>query len=198
MDLRERRKQATRATIEHTALELFRRRGFAETTVDELCAHAEIGRRTFFRHFASKEDVLLDRLRVDIARVSETFRVADPDDPLEALLTRSIAAVVADDDAFATFAEVVLEVPALRALYLGMLAGFEDALVALLSERFGRPPGDEDVRLTSAAAVTGFRVGVHFWINSPPGTDLPTTVRRTVRALLPREHPEQSGRQDVT
>ena len=47
----------TRANLSHTALELFQLRGFDNVTVDDIAAAAGIGRRTFFRYFASKNDL---------------------------------------------------------------------------------------------------------------------------------------------
>ena len=58
------------AALSHVGLELFIARGFEATTVDDIAAAAGIGRRTFFRYFASKNDVpwgdfdgLLQRMR---------------------------------------------------------------------------------------------------------------------------------------
>lgn len=54
----QRRKQRTRTAIEETSLRLFADKGFDETTVDDLAAAAGIGRRTFFRYYPSKNDVV--------------------------------------------------------------------------------------------------------------------------------------------
>jgi mycofactocin system transcriptional regulator len=48
----------TRADLEVAAFELFSLRGFEATTVEDIASAAGIGRRTFFRYFASKNDVV--------------------------------------------------------------------------------------------------------------------------------------------
>nr|WP_274636047.1 mycofactocin system transcriptional regulator [Microbacterium bovistercoris] len=47
----------SRDELSHIALELFLANGFDETTVDEIARAARIGRRTFFRYYASKNDL---------------------------------------------------------------------------------------------------------------------------------------------
>ncbi|TQM09069.1 TetR family transcriptional regulator [Pseudonocardia kunmingensis] len=182
--LRERRKELTRQAVEDAALQLYRERGIHETTIDELCERAGVARRTFFRYYGSKEDVLLSRLRLDIATVEEIFRRTPDGEPVTALLTRAADAVVADPPALARFADVVLAVPALRALYLGMLAEFEDALRDLVAHRLQIPPDGERARLLAAAAVTGYRVGLEAWMSMHPRPEPGPVLRRTVAALV--------------
>lgn len=182
--LRERRKQTTRQVVEDAALQLYRERGIHETTIDELCEQAGIARRTFFRYFASKEDVLLARLRVDIGTVEQIFRQAPTAEPIAALLARAVDAVVTDPQAFARFADVVLAIPALRALYLGMLAEFEDALRNLVAHRLRIPPHGERVRLLAAAAVTGYRVGLEAWMSMEPRPEPGPVLHRNMTALV--------------
>jgi AcrR family transcriptional regulator len=56
------------------AAELFQTRGYVETTIDEIAAQAGVGRRTFFRYYRSKEDVIFpdhDQLLLEVgARLS--------------------------------------------------------------------------------------------------------------------------------
>ncbi len=47
-----------RERLERAALELFLERGFAATTVPEICARAGLAPRTFFRYFADKREVI--------------------------------------------------------------------------------------------------------------------------------------------
>ena len=55
---RERQRLELRSHIYETALELFRSRGFTETTVQQITSVAGIGKGTFFNHFPSKDHVL--------------------------------------------------------------------------------------------------------------------------------------------
>ncbi|MFE6386713.1 TetR/AcrR family transcriptional regulator [Nocardiopsis dassonvillei] len=61
--LRERKKRRTRRTLVDTALERFTRAGYDQVTLDEVCAEAEVSKRTFFRYFASKEELAMAPLQ---------------------------------------------------------------------------------------------------------------------------------------
>ncbi len=55
---RERKKEETRSRIFHAAIDLFRERGFAATTVDEITERADVAKGTFFNYFPRKDAVL--------------------------------------------------------------------------------------------------------------------------------------------
>jgi len=72
--LRARKKAATEQAIVDAAMRLFGQHGFGATTVDEIAAAAGVGRRTFFRYFPTKEDVVLDPRRLDRASTRAALR----------------------------------------------------------------------------------------------------------------------------
>jgi AcrR family transcriptional regulator len=73
--------RATRARISEAALELFVTQGFAETTIDQIAEAARVGRRTIFRHFATKEAILFDQLVVRREVTLARLRERPPDEP---------------------------------------------------------------------------------------------------------------------
>jgi AcrR family transcriptional regulator len=84
----ERRKQASRERILDAALELFRSQGMDGTTIDEICARADVAPRTFFNHFPKRDDMVraLAALRLEGLQAVLAKR-ADKDQPVPALLT---------------------------------------------------------------------------------------------------------------
>jgi AcrR family transcriptional regulator len=154
--LRERKKQKTKAAIQRAALRLFKKRGYEETTIEEVAAAAEISPSTFFNYFPTKEDVVLfdeydpmlfplltdapagETLRESIHRVLEAFAVIlenDRDDILE----RS---------------RLVLEVPELRARIWEELEKARDMFAAVISARTGRDAADFEVQVVAMTLIT--------------------------------------------
>ncbi len=56
-------KQATRQRIIECARELFNRKGFAEVSIDEIMARAELTRGGFYNHFKTKEDLFVEAIQ---------------------------------------------------------------------------------------------------------------------------------------
>jgi AcrR family transcriptional regulator len=80
--LRARKKARTEQAIVDAAMRLFGRQGFAATPADQFVGAAGVGRRTFFRYFPPKEDIVLGPRRLDraFARAALRARRAGVDD----------------------------------------------------------------------------------------------------------------------
>jgi AcrR family transcriptional regulator len=75
--LRDEQRRRTRQLLADAALELFQEAGYAPVTVDQIARRAGANRATFYLHFASKVDVVLELMaRVD-DEVAGIFAAAD-------------------------------------------------------------------------------------------------------------------------
>ncbi len=115
--LRERKKQKTRESIQRTALRLFEKQGYEETTVEQIAAAAEISPSTFFNYFPTKEDVVLYDAYDPVA--IRMFMERPKDEPLEIGLRevlKNLAALFESDERMILArGRFFFEVPALRA-----------------------------------------------------------------------------------
>ncbi|MDG4861081.1 TetR family transcriptional regulator, partial [Streptomyces sp. T-3] len=62
ISLAQRKRQLVADELTEAALQLLVEKGFDAVTVDEIVAAAGVSKRTFFRYFASKEDVVVQFL----------------------------------------------------------------------------------------------------------------------------------------
>ncbi len=171
--LRERKKQRTRLALVDAALDLFLAQGYDRTTVEQIAAVVDVSPRTFFRYFASKEDILLHALE-DGERVLTSKLAARPtgEPPFVALrhaytaLFRHLAGVASTDhDRFERTARVLRAEPGLMAVLLSRVAALEDRCAAELARRMRTGPDDPRPRmavaLLGAAARTGLMCTEH-------------------------------------
>lgn len=66
---RERRTAETRERLFRAALDLFARKGFPETTVEDITEAADVGKGTFFNYFPSKDHILLAFGEMQLAKL---------------------------------------------------------------------------------------------------------------------------------
>jgi len=70
---RERQSAERRERLFRAALDLFARKGFAETTVEDITNAADLGKGTFFNYFPSKEHILLAFGEMQLAKLKAAF-----------------------------------------------------------------------------------------------------------------------------
>ncbi|MEU6430658.1 TetR family transcriptional regulator [Microbispora sp. NPDC046973] len=156
-----------RRRLQQAALELYRERGFDQTTTAEIAARAGVNERTFFRHFPDKREVLFDGESDLRAALTRAVAEAPHDLPLEILLCafRKVEGILEGNRPFAEpRLHVIAATPALRERDLAKAASIVEALAEALRQR-----GVSD-RLAGLAAQTGwaaFHQALHAWIDDP-------------------------------
>jgi AcrR family transcriptional regulator len=157
-----------RRRLQQAALELYRERGFDQTTTAEIAARAGVNERTFFRHFPDKREVLFDgQAALRTALMQAVAEAPDGLQPLEMLLCafRKAGRILEDNRPFSEpRLEVIAVTPALRERELAKAASLTEAVAEALRQR------DVADRLASLAAQTGwaaFHHAAQAWIDDP-------------------------------
>src|ERR1700675_1379564 len=73
---RERRSAETREALFRAALDLFARKGFTETTVEDITDAADVGKGTFFNYFPSKDHILLAFGEMQLGKLEAAIETA--------------------------------------------------------------------------------------------------------------------------
>jgi AcrR family transcriptional regulator len=81
-DRRQRRSAEIRERLFRAALELFAKKGFSETTVEDITEAADVGKGTFFNYFPSKDHILLAFGEMQLSKlqsaIEEARRTGEP------------------------------------------------------------------------------------------------------------------------
>jgi AcrR family transcriptional regulator len=122
---RERKRERTRATIADAAIDLFETRGYDATTVAHIADAADIGTRTFFDYFATKDEVLFPKVDARVLATVDAIAARTPDDRPADVLLRALGRVMdVDDDLTAQRARLrmrlIQTVPAVRGRALAL------------------------------------------------------------------------------
>ncbi len=165
-------------------------------TIEQLCETVGVSRRTFFNHFASKEDAVLGiELHADVdlltayARGEVVPATLDPLSSVVALAIEQVHAVGIDRSENALVRRVFEREPALVARFLSatdvQLAQVADAV----RERFGWTVTDDPrARLVTESAAALLKVTADRWFDADPDDptfdDQLTTNLRLLRAAI--------------
>jgi len=183
--LRERRKRLTAAELEAAALRLFGERGFDAVTVDDIAAEADVSRRTFFRYFASKEDVLLADHHVQLARLREAMAARPSGEAILTALRNALLSITGDfedrRERVILRGRIMRETPSLQARSLVHQKSWEDAMQQMVADRLGVDPVlDLRPGVVAATALAAMRVAFNNWLNAGATGDL---IALTAEAL---------------
>jgi AcrR family transcriptional regulator len=138
------RRRRVREALTAAAIDLFQARGYEETTVDEIAAAAGVGRRTFFRYFPSKEDVIFPDHEARLLRVAEVFANAPKDESPLSVACRAVHGVLEaylDEGVVAVQRyRLTRDFPQLRAREIASAHSYHIALTRYLVDRVGDEP----------------------------------------------------------
>ncbi|MEU1784745.1 TetR family transcriptional regulator [Streptomyces sparsogenes] len=158
-----RRASAQRLTMRRklaaAAMELFATQGYEATTVDEIAARAGVARRTFFRHFRSKEEAIFPDHDDTLVRAADVLDAAPPHEhPLDTVCRgiKEVMRMYAASPAVSVERyRLTREVPALREREIASVARYERLFTRYLLGHFdegAHHDGNDDPLLAEVAA----------------------------------------------
>jgi AcrR family transcriptional regulator len=187
--LRERKRDRTRKALIDAAIELFEREGYDGTTVADIAEAADIGTRTFFSYFGSKEELLFPESDARVRAAVTAIANREPDDQPADVLLRALHDVGGTDgepdDMVDRVAAMRLRlsrtVPAVRGRALQIQLDAQREIAGHLQRAF---PGELDQ--VSAGALVGAFVGavsgaLQVLLDDPDASGDPDRLRRQLR-----------------
>jgi AcrR family transcriptional regulator len=164
----ERKKERTRRDIVAAASQLFHDRGWDGTTVDDIAAAADIGTRTFYRYFSTKEDVIVDQAGRCLEYMAENLSLQPNDaalrDALRAAMRATVLALSGPSAADVIMARTEY---ALRARLTQRMMRAQDVLIPVIAGRIGEAPEALRTRAIAAAITTAANVALDAWADDP-------------------------------
>ena len=191
-----RRPSTSQDELCRVGMSLFLERGFEQTTVDDIAAAAGIGRRTFFRYFASKNDLPWGDFDVTLERMRRFLAELPGDTPLVEALGLAIVDFNRLDPAEAPLVRqrmtLVLTVPTLMAHSTLRYAAWRQVVAEYVARRRGVAADGLEPQ-TIAWAFLGVSLSAYaHWLRDQDA-DLPALLQEAIRLLGSAFEPERGA-----
>ncbi|MGI5491361.1 TetR/AcrR family transcriptional regulator [Microtetraspora malaysiensis] len=175
--LRERTRNAVQWEIAESAGSLFVEQGYDETTIDDVAAAIGMSKRSVFRYFETKEDLVLGKFDALAGAMLAGLRARPAGESTWESLRAMLAFLVPHVDSqgrdavTAPLQRLIFETPVLLAGYLERQHQVQKSVVSILRERAveaGRPFAVDDPapRVLTAAAFGCLMVAQQAWLEN--------------------------------
>ena len=189
--LRERKKAKAREDIIEATVSLCLKHGFRKVTIQHIVDAVDLSRRTFFRYFRTKEDVILERIRTFCDEVQEELHARPREEPvwdsLAAAFARFIHRSASDATGMLSLHKMMMENASLRARKFEIPSTWETALIPEVRTRVGRGrEQDLRARVLVSAAIASASVAFDLWHESGGKGSLDRLAKTTFSLSKPR------------
>jgi AcrR family transcriptional regulator len=184
--LNERKQALVRDTIWEAAIDLFAEKGFDETTVEDIAAAAGTSRRSFFRYFESKSDLMAQPIVSYGTSLADAIRdcpaTYSPSQVLRHTLL-SVAKASAANPRSKKVMEIAAKYPAAKQAQIARVAEVQDQVGEAFIERFKRGSKDRTTaRLLAALSHSLLSVTFQNWFEGGQG-DIAVTLEHVLAKL---------------
>ncbi len=188
--LRARTRRAVQAEIGGAAMRLFLEQGFDATTMEQIARAAGISRRSLFRYFSTKEDIVLGHLVEAGLAVKDALEARAASEPPWEALRAALEALALDPqyspERTLGIAKMLYGTPSLRASHFEKQLRWQELLVPNIQLRLGAATVDgPDPRAQAivACALTCLDVATETWTRSDGEGDLGQLFDQAVAAV---------------
>ncbi|MBB6551380.1 TetR/AcrR family transcriptional regulator [Nonomuraea rubra] len=189
--LREQRRAQTRRTIQAHAIRLFSERGYDATTMNDVAEAAGVSPMTVYRHFPTKEDlVLVDQYGEAIAERIAASPAGQP-------LVRRIGGALIDEAAALTGGDLagdrrfllvrlqlMISTPALRARHLDNQYALQQAIIGALGDEAADPDRAFQAQAAASACLAALHTALVRWAADDGRPDLPGLIGKALAAVF--------------
>ena len=183
---RGRRPSTSREDVARAALDLFHRQGYDETTVDQIAAAVGVSRRTFFRYYESKRDVVWGEFDAELVRLHHELGGAPVDQPMMDVLRQAVIATnrfgAGELHELRIRIGLISTVPTLVAHSAVRYAEWCDVVAGFVAGRVGGRPDDLGPQTVARAALGAAMAAFTCWA-ADDRDDLARDVDRAFRLL---------------
>lgn len=169
MGLREDKKEQTRDALIQAALGLFQEKGFDATTIDDVTARAGVSRRTFFRYFSSKNELVSPFRKARIKGFAASLKdesIADPLERVKFALVSLADTYEQDPEVHVAIGAVVTSHPSLLLQELFVEREWEDLIVNTLVGATASMERKREAMVMASAIVGVARHALRDWFDS--------------------------------
>jgi AcrR family transcriptional regulator len=176
MSLRERKKRLAQATIEEAALRLFQQQGYEQTSIQDIANAVIMSSRTFFRYFATKEEVILGPLNIALSDgmrlLQQVASTESPHTALKATIEYMASLCQQQQANFLIRYQVAKQTPSVASIYIFTLMKVEPVICDTLCSKLESATNRNEVRFLVAIFMTAFRVSLEEWLDNEAEGDL--------------------------
>jgi TetR/AcrR family transcriptional regulator, regulator of mycofactocin system len=150
---------------------MFAERGFEETTVKDVAEAVGVSRRTLFRYYPSKNDIVWGEFDESLAGIRQNLADASPDEPLIEAIRRAVVAFndYRDDELpeLRIRVRLITSVPALQAHSNLRYREWGAVIAEFVAARLDRHPEDHLPQLIANVTLGIWIATQRHWITHP-------------------------------
>ncbi|MFD3577415.1 TetR/AcrR family transcriptional regulator [Streptomyces sp. NPDC058644] len=193
--LRAQRRLETQRTIQAHAVRLFTERGYDATTVTDVAEAAGVSPMTVYRHFPTKEDLVL--LEQHSRLVAERIAASPAAQPLVRRIGRALVdsaatmtggghgkGLTANERFLLAQLRLMISTPALRAKHLDSQYALQQAIVDALGSDAAQGETAFRARAAAGACLGAMHTALVRWAEDEGRTDLPGLIAKALAAAF--------------